>query len=339
MKIKTKEIVKLVFLFGITGVVFWYLFKDIPLADVIETVQGFNYWWIAFSMFLGILSHFLRAWRWKLMLDAGNHPVWLWNSFFAVMIGYLANSVIPRLGEITRCGIMNRKDKVAVPYAIGTVITERLIDLVMLGIVTAITVLTQLGLLGDFFEEQISGVTTFFSTNWWLFIVALAMFGGVIWFWRSNKFKESSFFSKIQSIISQGIDGLRSVQRTKNPAGFWISTVGIWFLYFAMLWVITLGSPETKALGPLAGLSILVMGSLGMASPTPNGLGAFHALVGGVLVLYGMEYEKGVIIATVLHTSQFITILLWGSLSLLLVNYLKPKTNGHRTEDKRQKQA
>lgn len=333
MKIKGKEILKLVILFGITGVIFWYLFRDIPMAEVIETVQGFNYWWIAFSMLLGILSHFLRAWRWKLMLDANKKDVWLWNSFFAVMIGYLANSVIPRLGEITRCGIMNRKERVPVPYAIGTVITERLIDLAMLGIVTAITLFSQLNLIGDFFEEQTRGTRDFFMTNWWLFIVAGLLFLGGIWFARSDKFKKSGIFSKLQGIIKQGLDGLRSVQRTKNPAGFWLSTLGIWILYFIMLWVITLGSPETRDLGPLAGLSILVMGTLGMASPTPNGLGTFHIFVGGVLVLYGIEYDKGVIIATIMHTSQFITILLWGSLSLLLVNYLKPKTDGNTAKD------
>lgn len=334
MKFKPKEIIKLLVLFGITAVIIWYLFRDIPWMDVVETVKGFNYWWIGLSMFLGILSHFLRAWRWKLMLDASNKNVWLWNSFFAVMIGYLANSVIPRLGEITRCGVMNRKEKVSVPYALGTVITERLIDLVMLGIVTAITILSQLGLLGDFFKEKAESVTAFLSSNWWLLVVCGLIFIGAIWFWRSDKFKESAFFSKIRDLISQGIDGLRSVQRTKNPTGFWLSTLGIWVLYFVMLWVITLGSPETKDLGPLAGLSILVMGTFGMASPTPNGLGTFHFFVASVLVLYGLEYEKGVIIATVMHTSQFITILIWGSLSLLLVNYLKPKVNGDTGENK-----
>jgi len=285
-------------------------------------------------MILGVVSHFLRAWRWKLMLDASGTKVWLWNSFFAVMIGYLANSIIPRLGEITRCGIMKRKNDVPIPYAIGTVITERFIDFVMLMIVTAITVFSQLNLLGDFFDEQITGLKTFLSTNWWLFIVLGSLPIGLIWFWKSSKMKQSSHLAKIQAMISQGIDGLRSVQRTKNQTGFWLSTLGIWFLYFAMLWIITLGSPETKGLGPLAGLSILVMGSLGMASPTPNGLGAFHFLVAGVLVLYGIPKDTGIIVATILHTSQFITILLWGSLSLLLVNYLKPKNDVNSQENK-----
>ena len=98
MKIKTKELIKLVFLFGITGLIFWFLFKDIPWRKFVATLQEFDFKWVALSMGLGFLSHFIRAYRWKLLLDTNGQNVWLWNSFFALMIGYLANSIIPRLG-------------------------------------------------------------------------------------------------------------------------------------------------------------------------------------------------------------------------------------------------
>lgn len=318
---------------SITVLIIWYLFKDIDWDRVLSLLKEFNYWWIALSIGLGIISHFLRAWRWKLMLDANGASVGLLNSFFAVMIGYLINTLIPRLGEISRCGVVNRKEKVPVPYALGTVVTERIIDLFMLLSIALLTLVLQFNLLKQYLYDARDFVKSLLTQNWWLLIL-LALIGAFgIWFWRTNRFQRFPIIQKIQRFISQGLQGVRSLRNLKNQKGFWVSTIVIWTLYFLMLFVITLGSEETQGLGPLAGLSILVMGSFGMASPTPNGIGAFHALVAGVLVLYGIAYDTGIIIATILHTSQFVTILVLGSLSLILVNVLNKNKSANRNKD------
>lgn len=318
---------------SITVLIIWYLFKDIDWDRVLSLLKEFNYWWIALSIGLGIISHFLRAWRWKLMLNANGASVGLLNSFFAVMIGYLINTLIPRLGEISRCGVVNRKEKVPVPYALGTVVTERIIDLFMLLSIALLTLVLQFNLLKQYLYDARDFVKSLLTQNWWLLIL-LALIGAFgIWFWRTNRFQRFPIIQKIQRFISQGLQGVRSLRNLKNQKGFWVSTIVIWTLYFLMLFVITLGSEETQGLGPLAGLSILVMGSFGMASPTPNGIGAFHALVAGVLVLYGIAYDTGIIIATILHTSQFVTILVLGSLSLILVNVLNKNKSANRNKD------
>ena len=318
---------------SITVLIIWYLFKDIDWDRVLSLLKEFNYWWIALSIGLGIISHFLRAWRWKLMLNANGASVGLLNSFFAVMIGYLINTLIPRLGEISRCGVVNRKEKVPVPYALGTVVTERIIDLFMLLSIALLTLVLQFNLLKQYLYDARDFVKNLLTQNWWLLIL-LALIGAFgIWFWRTNRFQRFPIIQKIQRFISQGLQGVRSLRNLKNQKGFWVSTIVIWTLYFLMLFVITLGSEETQGLGPLAGLSILVMGSFGMASPTPNGIGAFHALVAGVLVLYGIAYDTGIIIATILHTSQFVTILVLGSLSLILVNVLNKNKSANRNKD------
>ncbi len=318
---------------SITVLIIWYLFKDIDWDRVLSLLKEFNYWWIALSIGLGIISHFLRAWRWKLMLNANGASVGLLNSFFAVMIGYLINTLIPRLGEISRCGVVNRKEKVPVPYALGTVVTERIIDLFMLLSIALLTLVLQFNLLKQYLYDARDFVKSLLTQNWWLLIL-LALIGAFgIWFWRTNRFQRFPIIQKIQRFISQSLQGVRSLRNLKNQKGFWVSTIVIWTLYFLMLFVITLGSEETQGLGPLAGLSILVMGSFGMASPTPNGIGAFHALVAGVLVLYGIAYDTGIIIATILHTSQFVTILVLGSLSLILVNVLNKNKSANRNKD------
>lgn len=318
----------------IAAAIVWYLFKDIDWKKVWALLEEFNFWWIALSIGLGIISHGLRAWRWKLLVDAGDHKIWFWNSFFAVMIGYLMNSVFPRLGEVSRCGVLNRKEGVSVPFALGTVVTERIIDLMILVLIAIATFLLQFNLLEPYYFKVRDFLTAFFIQNWWTIPLMALLLVGIIWFWKTDRFKNLSLLGKIQGLVDQGFQGIRSLNKLQNRRGFWVSTIFIWVLYFLMLYVITLGSEETRYLGPMAGLAILVMGSFGMASPTPNGIGAFHALVAGVLVLYGITYDSGIIIATILHTSQFVTILVLGPISLLLVNVLNRKKSANSNEDK-----
>jgi hypothetical protein len=326
LKVSSKELVRYVIILLLTGVIFWYLFRQINLTDFKLALQEFNFWWIGLSILLSVVSHFLRAWRWKGMLDSTEHPTSLINSYFAVMIGYLANSVFPRLGEVTRCGVLHRTDRVPVSTALGTVVTERVIDLFMLLILTLFTFLFQYNLLENYFHEGLNSLKLSLTANWW--ILALLCLGGIsslyILFY-SRWGEKLALMIKVKAFIKGLWEGILSLKHLKNPLNFWLATIGIWVLYFLMLYVITFGSPLTKELGILAGLSILVMGSFGMASPAPNGIGAFHSFVAGVLVLYGIEQKDGIIFATIMHTSQLLTVLVVGSASLILVNVRSKK--------------
>jgi len=296
------------------------------LEDFRGALEEFNFWWIALSIGLSILSHLLRAWRWGLLLKSSGHPSTLLNNYFAVMIGYLANSVFPRLGEITRCGVINRTDSVPVPKALGTVVTERVIDLCILLLLSGVTFLLQFNLLESYFEDAMSNLNTKLTSNWWqllmLFIIGIS---SLYILFKSNLGKRFVFIKKVRAFLKDLWIGMLSLKNVKNQFGFWASTLSIWALYFLMLYVITFGSPVTQNLGILAGFSILVLGSFGMATPIPNGIGVFHTLVAGVLVLYGIDYEQGIIFATIMHTSQFITVLVVGSISLVLVNVKNKK--------------
>lgn len=326
MKLNPKELLKYALVLLVTAAIFWYLFRQIPLEDFLQALQEFNFWWIGLSILLSIVSHFLRAWRWSLLLTGTGYPTKLVNSYFAVMIGYLANSVFPRLGEVTRCGVINRSDNVPVPHALGTVVTERVIDLFILLALTAVTFALQFNLLDSYFNEGVMNLQTKLADNWWLLLLAgaLGLVGLYVLFYTSFG-KRIALIQKIKDFIRNLWDGIISLKNVRNQLGFWSSTLAIWILYFLMLYVITFGSAVTSELGILAGLSILVMGSFGMASPTPNGIGAFHTLVAGVLVLYGIDSEYGIIFATIMHTSQFITVLVIGSVSLILVNLRNKK--------------
>ena len=337
MKGNPKSIIKYSLILSITAILFWYLFKDIPFEKVQNALKEFNYSWILLSIGLSLISHFLRAWRWNLLLKSAGHKVGTLKSYFAVMIGYLVNSLVPRLGEVTRCGVINRTDKVPVAFSLGTVVTERVIDLIMLLIISAITFFLQFDLLHGKFIWVKNAAVEFISSNWWLLMMlfVLGMIGIYVIFF-SKLSEKINLVQKVKSFVNQLLEGILSLKKLKNQKGFWSATIGIWLLYFLMLYVITFGSEMTKDLGVLAGMSILVMGSFGMATLALNGFGPFHAFVAGILVLYGIESEDGKIFALILHTSQYITVLLFGSISLILVNtmYKPSKIEGNKDQNK-----
>ena len=326
MKFSPKELLKYFVVLIFTGGIVWYLLDQIELNSFKLALSEFNFWWIGLSILLSILSHFIRAWRWNLMLESTGHKASLTNGYFAVMIGYLANSIFPRLGEVTRCGIIHKTDNVPIPTSLGTVVTERVIDLFMLLLATTLTFLLQFNLLKEFFFEGFSTFQEKLINSWWILAIMMVLGSGALYLLFYTKIgRKIKLVAKIQEFLKGLWMGIISLKNIQSQSKFWGATLSIWVLYFFMLYVITFGSSMTEDIGILAGLSILVMGSFGMASPIPNGIGVFHSLVAGVLVLYGIKNEDGIIFATIMHTSQFLTVLVIGSLSLVLVNLRRKK--------------
>lgn len=246
------------------------------------------------------------------------------------MVGYLANLIAPRAGEITRCGVLKRTDGVNMSASLGSVVAERIIDFLGLLVIIFFGLLLQFdrlsGFLTDFFYEKTKAIQVSEST-----IQLLAVFGLVIvialtmlWILRA-RIKRLPLYYKLRSFANEMADGFTSVLKLKNKSGFWISTVLIWVLYYAMAYVIVFAMPSTSNLGLLAGLSILIMGGLGMSAPVQGGFGTYHILVGSVLGLYGIAPKDGYFFATLIHTSQTLTVLIVGSLSFILSMRLKKK--------------
>lgn len=307
----------------ITGLLFWYLFYDIPMEKVFIAIREFDYQWILLSVLLSIFSHLLRAYRWTLLLKVSDHKPSTQNAFHAVMIGYLANSIFPRLGEVTRCGVLRKTDRVPVAISLGTVVTERIIDLSVLLLVALFTFIWQFDVLQAYLLAGQNKMENLIAEVW-PFLVGgtLALSVIVYYVFFSAKAKKSVFLDKLRYFLRQFAVGIGSIVKMKQHIPFWSATLGIWAMYFFMMYVITFGSEVTENLGLAASFAILVMGSFGMASPTPNGLATFHAFVAGVLVLYGIPREDGIIFATIMHSSQFIAVIVMGLISFLIVNFI-----------------
>lgn len=302
----------------------YFLFRDWDMKDMISRFKNVRYSWVFLSIFLSIISHILRAYRWNLMLKPlGYKNLRTYRTFMAVMIGYLANLVAPRLGELTRCGVLKRVDNVNMSASIGSVVAERIFD--FLGLLTI--VFTGLALefdrlssfFIDFFNERSDKIDLTHERFFALVLVGLilAILAYSLW-WYWERIKRKPFYFKLRSFFREMSDGLTSIKKLENRRGFWLSTIFIWLLYYLMAYVIFFATESTENLGLMAGLSILIMGGLGMSAPVQGGFGTYHFLVSAVLLTYGVSEKDGLFFATLVHTSQTLSVMFFGGLSFIL---------------------
>lgn len=328
MKVSSKDILKLILSLGITGYILYNSTKTTDWNQIWEALKSFKYEWIAVSVILSLLSHGLRAYRWAMLLGTQGPRPSTWTAFLAVMACYLGNMAIPRLGEVARCTIMKEEKDIPVTFSLGTVITDRLLDLFMLMLLAMFLLAMQFDLLKSYFNQFIDDKLPFLITIWpYLALAGVLGLLTILFFVRKSKEERNpkSIYYKINQKIKELVSGIKAIKKVENPLGFWVSTLGIWVLYFAMLYVISFGYAPTAELSLIAGVAVLVMGSLGMAAPVNNGIGAYQALVASILVVYGITYNDGYVFAVVSHGSQVVSVILFGFLSLLILNFRKKK--------------
>ncbi len=333
MKKTLINILKFIIPLGLGIFLIWLVIKDLTPQDRTNVWQSFkdaNYFWVFVTMIAGLLSHLSRAYRWLLMLESMGYKSKFRNSFFSVAIGYLANLAFPRLGEVTRCGIMNRYEKVPLPALLGTVLAERLIDMLILLLLTFITLFTQYHLLADLINiyliAPIKGKVDSLSDSIGLVIIAGAIisfaFAGLFVFVRS-KLKTS--FEKISAVTKSFAEGLVTIKNVRNKWAFVFHSLFIWTMYISMMYFSTFALAETTGLSIGAMLSAFVFGTFGMIA-VQGGIGAYPAILMITLELYGTSKTGGFAFGWLTWTSQTILILLLGFLSLILLPSFNKKT-------------
>lgn len=332
MKQKVKKATKYLLFFAIGVFLFWYLYKDQDINRMKSILTNdVNYSWIWLSVFLGVLSHISRAARWRYLIEPLGHKPRLSNTFFAVMIGYIMNLVVPRMGELSKCGVMSKYEKISFARLIGTMITERIFDLLVLGMVTILMVVTQFGHVLQFLNENPDireKVTNLaFSPILIAGLVIALILTIVLW----KKIRKSNLFRKIETAASHFKEGILSVRYVKNKGAFMFHSLFIWLMYYLMLYVSFFAFDFTKDLSPLAGLTTFVMGSFGMVAPVQGGIGAWHFMTRESLALYGIPYENGIIFAFVAHTIMTLLVIVLGLLSVVALPFFNNKKKEQNT--------
>lgn len=336
MKSKLLPVARFTLFFAI-GIFFIWLFlrtlTSEQKTEILKSFAGANYWWIALAIVLGILSHYLRALRWKMMIEPmGYHPSKR-NTFFAVMIGYLANLALPRLGEVSRCTILTRYEDVPFTKSFGTVITERVLDVAVFFFLFFLNLILQFGRLSAFINEKIykpleAKLNLSVHLNGSLSLIALGVIivFGVLFLVFRKRIIRNKLYIKIKDMVMGFVEGMKSLIKVKRIWLFVLYTLSIWTLYLVMAYFVFFSLPETAHLGLDAGLAALVFGTIGIML-VQGGIGIYPAIVAETLALYAVDPTKGYALGWLIWSSQTITIILLGIISLIILPILSKKKN------------
>ena len=297
---------KIVIPIGIGVYLTWFFLSNMTDAELEKLVQAFvdaDYTYIFYATIVMLSSHMSRAYRWKYMLEPLGHKPSFWKMYHSVMIGYLLNLTIPRSGEVARAGYYSKFQSNA-PFnkVFGTIVVERVIDVLMLGIVGLVTVFLQKDL--DAFKE-ISGDTGQESSGIpvWVYYVAIAFFiivGLVLY--KSKKIRE-----KILNLAHGVLEGVKTILKLKQRTAYIAHTLYIWFCYILMIWICGFALPESANLSVNAVFAAFTVGAVAM-STTPGGIGLYPLMVSAALgTLYGVA------------NADSYSMLAWASLTLFTI--------------------
>jgi len=301
--------------------------------EILNSMGNANYWWIALAIPLGILSHFLRAIRWQMLIETMGYKPRKSNMFFAVMIGYFANLALPRLGEVSRCSILTKYENVPFQKSFGTVITERALDMMIFLFLFFLNLALQAERLSGYIDEKIYKplqdklhLNLDLSGAFAILMISFIVIFGIIFLVFRKQITTNSIYLKIKNIISGFVEGMKSLIKVRNIWLFGFYTFSIWALYMLMAYIVFFSIPESSRLGLDAGLAVLVFGSIGMMV-VQGGIGIYPAIVAETLVLYGVASAQGYALGWLIWTSQNITIVLVGIISLILLPILNNSKN------------
>ena len=320
------------FLVGI-GLVYFQI-KGLSASEkeqIVSSVKQANIFLILGAMVVSVLSHFIRAVRWKQLIKSATENVSTTNSFYAVMIGYLANGFLPRFGEVIRCGVLGRKENIKIEKLIGTVVVERLFDLIIMLIVVALTILVQYEFLFQFLNKNLfqPAIHTFQNNSGKIILILVALVvGSVVAYFALNQFLSkvsSKLADKWESIKHNFTDGFTAILKLDNKPLFVLYSLLMWCCYFLMSFLVIKSLPQSVHLDFQAGLSVLTSGSLALIIPTPGGLGSYHQFVSKTLQLYDLSQATGVALSWLIWSTNFAIILVFGLLSLLLISTSRNK--------------
>jgi len=297
----------------------YIVFNKIDLNSFFSKLSEINYSWIYLSMFISVFEHILRGYRWNLLMQTSKTNLSTYVTTNVMIVSYFFALFIPRFNDFIRCYLISKTNKIKISTSLGTVVSERILDLISLFLILLIFITLEFDLFYSFLKEHVFINITLNPINFfWLLLVFLFLFLLIKYFSKSSKqFREK--FAEFKS-------GLFSVKHIYTNKAFIVSTLLLWFIYFLMGYVIFFSFNETNTLGVNAGFAVLIAGSIGMIVPVNAGIGAYHFLVASILISYNINYESGLFFATLLHTSQIICLAILGVFSSIIL-FLKIRSN------------
>lgn len=319
MASRIKSAFKYLAMIAVTALLLWLSLRGLKVEGESKVDFLWEAWKKSDKIYLwlmaivAVFSHILRALRWKMLLHPLGYHVGLFNSFISLMTGYLVNLAVPRGGEVSRCYNLYQLEKTPVEVSFGTVITERLADVICLLILVFVSFFLEWKKLKVFIDTlNFSSIETSNAYTWIGFgLLGLMLVAVVIYFLRKHE--------KLNNIFHGFKDGLLSVFRLENKWLFIVYSIGIWVLYFVMSYFVIKAFPETSALGFSAVVTLFAIGSIAMAAPLPGGTGSYHVLVPlGLTMLYNLPKADAVAFVFIFHAWQTLLMIVLGLISFVI---------------------
>jgi glycosyltransferase 2 family protein len=320
------KFIRFLIFFAIGAFIFWLIYKDQDVERIKSVLKhDVNYLWIVLSLVIGLLSHVGRTLRWELMIKPVGHKPRLMNTFMAVMIGYLMNLALPRMGEISKCGVLSRYERISFTKLIGTVVAERLVDMISLLLMLLIVIISQFGKMIEFLHSNPEIESNIYSILFSPYLIGVTITAIILTIIFRKTLKNTLLYKKITDVVENLKEGFVSIRSIEKKGWFFFYSIAIWLLYYLMLYIVFFSFDFTSHLGPLAGLTTFVLASFGMVAPVQGGIGAWHFMAIEALMLYGIAKENGIIFAFVSHTSMTVMLIIFGIISLIVMPFVNRK--------------
>ena len=340
MKKIVVQILKIAAFLALGILLLYFAFRGVAFDELSSTLQKVNFWWIGLSLLFAGLSFLSRARRWMLLIEPLGFKPSFKNTYHSLMVGYLSNYALPRLGEVTRCVTLGNREKIPVDSLFGTVIIERVVDLLMLMLILLVLLFSWMEKFGAFFGEQVlqpmqKKLLELFGGTlvFWMIIGTAVLLVFLLLYLFRKRLVRFPLVRKIGDFL-KGIQlGLKSIYRMKRKWEFVLHSVLIWFLYILMTWVVVYALEELSGLTFIDGMFLLVIGGLGMSAPVTAGIGAYHWITSrGLMFVYGFSLETGSAYAILAHESNSLLTILLGAISYMILMLSRKKSASSKTE-------
>lgn len=327
-----KTILQYLLIFGLTGLLIWFSLSGLHVKEgenkwdyLYNTWQSADKAWLLLMAGIFMLGQVIRAERWRMLMEPTGYKVTFYHSFLSLMIGYLVNLVIPRGGEVSRCYYLYKLEKSPVEISFGTVVIERIVDLLCLVLLVALAFVVESEKLFAFISTlpiQTSGLTgKLLIVGGFLLVILL----GIFFLYRYSKRNQ-----KLGAFLKRTVDGfkqgLAAVFRLERKFLFIGYSAAIWVLYFLTSFCVVMAFKETSVLGIGAVLSLFAIGAIAMAAPLPGGAGSYHTLVpAGLVFLYAIPQTDAVAFTFVFHAWQTLIMIVGGAIALVVTSWILKK--------------
>ncbi|MFW5886718.1 MAG: lysylphosphatidylglycerol synthase transmembrane domain-containing protein [Bacteroidota bacterium] len=328
-KKKVIKTIQYIFFLALGILIFWMFYKNTDFEEYKDQLLNNVRWgWVILSFFLGLLSHLSRAIRWNMLIHPmGYVPKW-YNSFLAVMVMYLVNFILPRGGELARCGVLTRYEKIPFTKLVGTVVVERLTDTIAMFVFAFGILLIQLKVVYKFFEEhpdlREGLIDKFSGTSLYIIIGAVLVF--IILLYLTRGLYKNKVGGKVKSLYLQLVEGINTIRKMKNAWAYIGHTLFIYAMWLVTMWMFFFSFEPTEDLSLLTAATVFVMSGLAMILPIQSGLGAFHFMVVQTIMLFGVSMQDGKFFAFLAHGATNGMLIISGILSLILLVVVNKKT-------------